>query len=117
AVSEVSRGFEANVSNLESIVGEDLASLLDEKEFFGDFVGREETHALEVEPKAVDRLHPDSRVLARVVLVFDPAEESAVERVDRGEVEVSRQKRLAHSAEEAFDFSFGGTVSHWGVAE
>jgi hypothetical protein len=42
----------------------------------------QEGNAREVESEAIDGFHADGRVLALVILVFDPRRESAVERVE-----------------------------------
>ena len=57
-------------------------------------------------------------MLANVISVLYPAGELAVEfakRVDGGEV--ADEELFAHGAEEAFDFSLGGTVAHGRVDE
>jgi hypothetical protein len=56
-------------------------------------------------------------VFSGVVLVFDPASEVSVERVDVTEVECAVQEGGADGAKEALDLAFGGAIADGGVAE
>jgi len=78
----------------------------------------EVSDAVEVEAEAVEGAHAEGAVFAAVVGVFDPAGEVFVEFLEAGDVvEVLVEVLVADGAEEAFDFSFGGSVTHGGVDE
>lgn len=78
---------------------------------------RQEPHSLQVEPKTIDWFHADGGVFSRIVFVFDPTGEGAVERFETAQVELSSEKRQPDGAKEAFHFAFGGAVAHGGMTE
>jgi len=86
------------------------------EEFSAKAAAVEVSDVVEIESEAVEGFHADAFVVAEVVGVFDPFEEEGVELckvVDGGEV--LDEELITDGAKEAFYFSFGGSVSHWGV--
>lgn len=100
------------------VVDADFARGFEVEKFVIEFGVREEEEATDVELEAVDGLHAKGGVLPGMIGVFDPAVEEVVEFFQGADVvEILGKELVAHGAEEAFDFTFGGSIPHGGVDE
>ena len=82
--AQVARGLVAAAGEAEGVVGLHGAGGFRVEQFVVSLAGREELDARQVQGEAVDRLHPQGRVDARMVLVLDPADELVVEEPQAG---------------------------------
>ena len=102
-------GLVAHAFEVECVVGAHFAFFFKVKEFFVEPGGLQVT----VQAETVDGFHPQCRVLALVVGVFDPEAEALVELFQgMGFAQVTDQKLVTDGAEKAFDFSLRGAVAH-----
>jgi hypothetical protein len=117
AVGQMARSLEAQGFESESVVGADLPVLLDEEELVVGLVGRQIAHAAAVQREPIQRRHFQDGMLLRVVVLLDPVDELAVERLQGTQVQRPTEELLAHGAKEALDFSLGGAIAHRRVME
>jgi hypothetical protein len=104
-VAEIDGGFVASSGEAEGVVFLDLAGGLGVEQFVVVFGRRQEADAGEVDAEAVEGFHADGVMLDRVVVVFTPVGELAVEGFEGREVELFDEELVADAAEEAFDFA------------
>ena len=88
AIRQMARSFPAERFEGKSVVGADMAFFLDKEEFVVGRIGRQKANAFEIESDAVNRFNAERTVRAAVVVVFEPLDELAVERVEGGKVEL-----------------------------
>ncbi len=108
-VAHVAGGFVAAGIEAEGVVDADFAGVLKHEEFGGIRVAGEIADAVQIKAEAVDGFHAEGGVDAVVIGGFEPFNEGGVEVAQGVDVgEVAGEELVAHGAEEAFDFAFGG---------
>ena len=108
-VAHVAGGFVAAGVEAEGVVDADFAGVLKHEEFGGIRVAGEIADAVQIKAEAVDGFHAEGGVDAVVIGGFEPFNEGGVEVAQGVDVgEVAGEELVAHGAEEAFDFAFGG---------
>src|SRR5262249_48236585 len=116
-VAEVDGGFVASAGEAEGVVLFDFSGGLGVEELVVVFGRRQEADAGEVDAEAVDGLHAESVVCGGVVVVFDPVGELAVERIERGKVELLNEELIADPAKKPLDFTLRGGIANGRVPE
>lgn len=117
-VAEIAGCFIASVFKLEGVVGANPSGGFEVEKFLVELALVEVSDAPEVESEAVEGAHADGGVFTQVIGVFDPAGEVFVEFLEAGNViEILVEILISNGAEEAFDFSFGGSIADGGVDE
>lgn len=117
ALGQVARSFKSHGLEGEGVVSPHVAVFLDKEQFVIGFIGRQEADAVAVQGEAVQGRHAQDGVDLGIVLFFNPLNELAIEALQGGEVQLAGEELVTDGPEEAFDFSFGGTVAHGRVGQ
>ena len=110
--TQVDRSLVAFAAKAERVVLFDVTLGFSVEQFVGIFTGREKANPRKIDSETVDRFHAQDRVNRGVVVLFDPVGELFVEFIERRKIELSHEKLIADTPEEAFDLSFRRSVSH-----